>query len=808
MTVAIDGVAGAGPADPEVFMLSLGQDLQDNQCRTESCEPRNHAELAAVLRVTRPGADPWAVLGTFSTGLRHAEDWAGADGALLDFDWTDPALPAGDGHLPIPEPIAQRLLEAASNGMLPPGVIYLTRRGFRFGVLFHKRVTDSDLYGHAVAEIGRQVLDALEDDDFPVARAGLPGFALDNASTKVAQVQRLPTEGAEIVLTGSDLYDAMSFARGDARPALPLEAALPLDIATAARQIGAWIQIAPEVVTVHVLAMASALIGNTRYVTVRGLEHNLSLQFLTLAKSSAGKTTVRNYLARASKAMRAEISNRRKQAEREWERYELQLAAWKSGQKSKRKNGGPPGARPEPPTSRLREALVLTDATTEALFKALMDSPRGVLWSTSEAHEILGILGRYSDGGKGRDLDTARLRKLTEGEDTEIHRSVAGITEVNSPFLAIDMDAQPGIRDRLFQEVDKVSGFTARFLIHEPASRFGTRNYIVPPAQPDGTLLDALGIMFAELWATPLKLDEQGRPAPEPIHLDAEAERLWAIELQRLEGRLPTATSDEESFGGHLRGRLLRLAAVLALWEKPDAGFVDATAMRRAILIGRYFLAHLRLAARAARDAEFARHVEAVREWASARIEAGKAVTLRDAGIQWHRYRGTKGGALGVAHLRAAGLVPERIPKTERPGRPKSDRWVLPNAPTKPAKTSPSTPAPSIAGFAGGGPGPNGNAAGDWDARFSAFNATLAQEVDLPPGGKGTCPFCGHDECFGRVKDSLFWKCFSADHAADGGGVPDHGDLVDLRFNQTEGRLPTKDERVARLLAFENGATP
>jgi hypothetical protein len=376
---------------------------------------------------------------------------------------------------------------------------------------------------------------------------------------------------------------------------------------------------------------------------------------------------------------------------------------------------------------------------------------------------------------------------------------------ITRPFVAIDMDAQPGIRESLFQEIDKVSGFAARFLIHEPTSMFGLRHYVDPPCEPDRALIAHLGFMYAKLWESRLGFDANGLVDPQPIYLNGEAERLWAQELEHLERRLPTAAPDEEGFFGHLRGRLLRLAGVLALWENPNAGFVDGVAMRRAILIGRYFLRHHRAAARAAREADLIRAVESIREWAANRLQAGKEVSVREAARQWRRYRGPQGAAVAVAHFREAGLAPEKPAKSEGPGRPKGSRWVFPNGPTKPAKSPGRGEEVNNAGFAGIGVRICENAPPDWDARFAALNQSLALELDLPPGGKGTCPFCGHDGCFGQVKDTCFWKCFGDRHAADAGGVPDHGDLLDLWFHRVHGRLPSKEERVQQLLAFENG---
>lgn len=102
-----------------------------------------------------------------------------------------------------------------------------------------------------------------------------------------------------------------------------------------------------------------------------------------------------------------------------------------------------------------------------------------------------------------------------------------------------------------------------------------------------------------------------------------------------------------------------------------------------------------------------------------------------------------------------------------------------PYAPTAPADTQ---PVDSTQAMKADRHGVRGS-----DGAVRAFNDT--HPGDWPKSG-GTCPACGHDQCFGVLADDQTrWVCFSASHEADsnGCGIPGkgstacfHGDALDL----------------------------
>jgi P4 family phage/plasmid primase-like protien len=81
------------------------------------------------------------------------------------------------------------------------------------------------------------------------------------------------------------------------------------------------------------------------------------------------------------------------------------------------------------------------------------------------------------------------------------------------------------------------------------------------------------------------------------------------------------------------------------------------------------------------------------------------------------------------------------------------------------------------------GPGPTG----DVGEAARRYNQDHAAENRWPDPGKGTCPACGHNDCFGRWDENpLKWSCFSTAHAATGCGKEGKagktwfGDALDL----------------------------
>lgn len=71
-------------------------------------------------------------------------------------------------------------------------------------------------------------------------------------------------------------------------------------------------------------------------------------------------------------------------------------------------------------------------------------------------------------------------------------------------------------------------------------------------------------------------------------------------------------------------------------------------------------------------------------------------------------------------------------------------------------------------------------------AAIARYNAE--HPLDLPPSGSGTCPICGHNDCWGKLKHDTTgkWSCFSAGHDAGGTQGNDMwwGDALDIAAHQ------------------------
>ena len=379
-------------------------------------------------------------------------------------------------------------------------------------------------------------------------------------------------------------------------PTLELESALPQEIASACLEISQWLQIAPEAVVTCLLASASAAIGNSRWVQARGLSVPLSLHYVTSILSGSGKSEVRRFLRRATREIEAKILARREEAAKEEQEYAQALEEWKAARRSA-KGRQTAGERPEPPPQSpfggSRVTFTLSESNLEGVVATLLDTPRGLLWATDEAHEIIGMLGAYGDGR--RSLDAARLRKLTESQPVEIHRAKSNLSPIRRlvrPWVALDLDVQPAVLRTLFAGEDRVSGLTARLLMHEPRALQGKRRYLTPPPEPRPEVLSDLSETLGDLFALPLVLDASGSAVPVEIELTPEADHAWAEEMERLELEYAGASEERAGVLGHARGRLLRLAGVLGLLRHPWATRIEELDLRRAIVHIRYHLAH------------------------------------------------------------------------------------------------------------------------------------------------------------------------------------------------------------------------
>lgn len=791
---------------PGEAVLLVGEVLESSVGTHVNCNRKPSVVLQELLdRASVENPDAWFIGGEFEGNVRKKAAWIRSTAISIDLDFEDPELSRENGaHQDLPESVCRRIL-AGLGAYTVPALAYMTKRGMRLIHILSEDVHDLGEYEEVARAAAESVLRHLGAHGVPLWRDGIPGLRYDETSGRPSQPMRLPLHGLPHLTCGEDRPVRESELRLDEIPRLDLSAALPEAFADACQRVGDWIQIACEVVVVGLLARVAAAIGNTTWVEVRGFRVPLSLHVLNVLPPGSGKSGVRRFLRMTTQGIEDDVKARRTAAAQELLQHQQALEEWKS---ARRRKNGAPGERPVapevPPEGGARTSYTLSEATLEGVVATLEDTPRGVLWSTDEAHEVLGLLGRSGEGGSARSLDAARLRRLMDSDPVEVHRARSNVSSVRSlpvPWLGIEADVQPGVFTRLFLDEDRDSGLVARVLMHAPPVMQGLRRYVNPPPEPGPEVAKLLRDLLDSLWSIPLEVRD-GVPLPRNLGLDPAAELAWATEMERLEPAYATASDVIAGVLGHARGRVLRLAGVLAHLRDANPEVVTGEDMERAIVCERYFIDHASVLLEQSSAQAEADRLSALEKRCQQILAKHPAdgVSPRDLSqrVSKTRYSRADGRRRAVADLNAIGWSP-RQPKCEARGRRRQVSWFPPRASTESTRGSDArrngrsvdSVEPSRKETAG-----TTEPAAELLARASR-QLLDREDVTLPRRGtRASCPICGSSRGLGVIPESPDrWYCHSDRHQAG-------GCAVDLYLGQRLGRQPSTAEAVSEAKAI------
>jgi hypothetical protein len=269
--------------------------------------------------------------------------------------------------------------------------------------------------------------------------------------------------------------------------------------------------------------------------------------------------------------------------------------------------------------------LVVDDVTPERLAAMLAEQGGRLALLSAEGglFEVAG--GRYSDGVPNLDV----LLKSHPGDDLRVDRVGRGPVHVRHPALTLGVAVQPEvIRELARKPVFRGSGLLARIFYSLPESTVGRRDACPPPVAA------LVSERYHQLCTALLRIDEarvDGELTPAPLNFSSEACRRIEQFSRELEPRLGPGCelSPICDWANKLAGGIARVAAVLHLAEgasycghsgncgNPDrttaedlgehSGYsgncgrehkdqIEVEAVDRAILIGRYLLAHAQAA--------------------------------------------------------------------------------------------------------------------------------------------------------------------------------------------------------------------
>jgi hypothetical protein len=330
-------------------------------------------------------------------------------------------------------------------------------------------------------------------------------------------------------------------------------------------------------VALPLLAQAAAAIGTTRVLELKSTWRVPSVLWAVIVGKSGSLKTA---------ALRAtlEWAEEREKAlqfeyEREWQKYQDDLADWKE-------NGGLASKRPKEPSAK---RLIVKDVTIEALAPILRRNPRGVFLVQDELAAWLRGFDKYTKNAKG--AEAAKWNELYYARSLTIDRKTSGTIYVPLAAVSLVGGIQPHILKRALTMELRESGMAARLLMTMPPwqKKRWARNVVdVPSSDAVKRVLDKLFELKHEH-----KLDGDVRPFVMRLSADADAE--FAAFYDAHAESLENANGDLESALSRLEELPARLAVVihLARWangEHVNPDIVDADSMQRAIRLTQWHI--------------------------------------------------------------------------------------------------------------------------------------------------------------------------------------------------------------------------
>ena len=227
--------------------------------------------------------------------------------------------------------------------------------------------------------------------------------------------------------------------------------------------------------------------------------------------------------------------------------------------------------------------LYLTDATTEAITRAMAWNDGRIAMVSGEAAIFSVLAGAYSE-----QVNLDVLLQGYSGEPISVARIGREPVRIKHASLAITLAVQPtALTGFLSNEMLLGRGLCARFLYAQPASMLGRREIRNVPSIPF-SVKEAYANLMRELAAC------QEEKEPFFVRLSPEAREVyyqWAEEVERrLTGDLQGIAGGWE---GKLCGNTVRIAGILKMLADPNReNTISALHMRWAVEIARYFIAH------------------------------------------------------------------------------------------------------------------------------------------------------------------------------------------------------------------------
>lgn len=357
-----------------------------------------------------------------------------------------------------------------------------------------------------------------------------------------------------------------------------------------------------------------------------GQARPVSLYLMTIAASGERKSSADEQAMLGVRARERMLADGYQDAYRD---YRNDLDVWKRARERilSAKGSGPGkrdtkaelaalGAEPVPPVKPL---IVMTEPTWEGLVKLLPEAEPSLGLFSAEGGAFLGGHGMSDDA---RMRTAAGLSEAWDGVPIRRVRGGDGAAVYHGRRLSLHLMVQPEVALMVTGDTaiagEGGQGLLNRFLVCHPESTAGTRLFrdVLPETE---RILQTFAADVAGLLSAPKPLADGQRHVLDPraLPLSPEARALWIAFHDDNERALgPSgAFAAVAGFANKAPEHAARLAAVLTLFEVPDAAEISAEAMANGITLATFYRAEALRLVRGSQVPAGLRAAERLRVW-------------------------------------------------------------------------------------------------------------------------------------------------------------------------------------------------
>jgi hypothetical protein len=360
-----------------------------------------------------------------------------------------------------------------------------------------------------------------------------------------------------------------------------------------------------------VLGAAALAVQAHADVLLDGRRTPISLFLATLAESGERKSAIDRPALSPVLRREKRLIDEFDPAKRE---YELALDAWKAARADALRGGGKArdkaqiaralaqvGDEPAPP---LAPIMLAGEPTLEGLLKLLAIGQPSLGLFSAEGGQFVGGHAMSQDNAL---KTSAGLSALWDGSPVDRVRAGDGASKLYGRRVSCHLMMQPRVAAELLgSELISEQGLIARFLIAQPESAAGGRQYVERDPEDTAELRAYADRLLDRLEAPlPIRTGTRNELEPRTLPLSPAARRLWIGFHDAVEREIVGEFAPIKAFASKAAEHVLRLAGVLRLIDALDAAEIDEATLRRAIALGEFYLAEaLRLAGSAQADPE------------------------------------------------------------------------------------------------------------------------------------------------------------------------------------------------------------